>query len=142
MKTALDLHSPALPHEWQLNFLSLRSREEQVRSMGALCALLCSVVLSSWARATREGAGAREREPVCASVRECVRACACVGVHRWAQSRLCASPAERCVCRRAAHIGEPGYFFPRKSNHSQQEYLHELSMKSGFDPHCPSAAHW
>jgi hypothetical protein len=50
----------------------------------------------------------------------------------------------RCAVRRraAAHIGDPGYFLPRKSNHSQHEYLHELSMKSGFDAHCPSAAHW
>ena len=110
-----------------------------------MCAPWCSAAGPGQHERERERASVNQCVRVCASVRECVRACACVGVHRWTQSwpvRGAVCRRARCVCRRAAHIGEPGYFFPRKSNHSQHEYLHELSMKSGFDPHCPSAAHW
>ena len=81
------------------------------------------------------------------------RTSACTSVHESARVRARAGASLgpqaaphgrvlRCSRRAARHIGDPGYFFPRKSNHSQHEYLHELSMYSGFVAHCPSAAHW
>ena len=83
---------------------------------------------------------ARAHERVHECPRECTRARArgCIAGPTVGAAWPCAALQPQG----AAHIGDPGYFFPRKSNHSQHEYLHELSMYSGFVAHCPSAAHW